>query len=340
MFFLSLFFSLTRRPAFDLAKWQGLATSCGFLLPLCPNAWCWGAVMTFALCVNASLFVRWRRRRAEFCAARAFAAGPRESVSHAGAAEVAARTGFSYYVLSSCLCIWSMFILTYVLSCFVRLSGLDPHESPSWPFCVDAVVDLIAKLVYAAVIVDAHGSLFDSAALNERRLDELRELMAVVWTASSDALAVSVQHPVGRNAIRVETSVSPMALAMLRSPRAVEGGGGAVKPSYSSSELQVMRFNYETESHETESPITTSWAHGADSGADVSTRTLLEGSAEISGFAELIRRAWRVQLEESNILLHTFTKNDESVLECEATVMRLGPNRMVRFYKLASTWKK
>lgn len=68
-----------------------------------------------------------------------------------------------------------------------------------------------------------HGSLFDSAALAESRLDELRDLMAVVWTASSDALAISVRHrdaeTEGAPVSRVETCVSPTAEAMLAPSR-------------------------------------------------------------------------------------------------------------------------
>ena len=323
-----------RRPAFDLAIWQGLSTSCGFLLPLCPNFVCWGLAMMFALAVNFALILRWRRRRADFVAARAFAAAPRESVLHAGAAEVSARIGFSYYLLSSCLCIWSLFFVTYVAYCVAKVSGLETRVAPSWPFCVNAVVDFIAKLGYSAVIVDAHGSLFDSAALSERRLDELRELMSVVWTASSDALAVSVRHPVGREGkIRVETSVSPMAEGMLWSPGAGEDAAKPPSASGCSSELQVMRFDYESESCAGDFvPMTNIWAKGAATYDGDGPRCT--GSADNSGFTELIRRAWLIQptetlLNESSILIHELAKTDGSIIECESTVTRLGPNRLV-----------
>ena len=40
-----------------------------------------------------------------------------------------------------------------------QLPADDPRAAaPQWPFVLDAVVDLAAKLLYAAVIVDAHGA--------------------------------------------------------------------------------------------------------------------------------------------------------------------------------------
>ena len=95
--------------------------------------------------------------------------------------------------------------------------------------------------------MDAHGSLFDSAALAGSRLDELRDLMAVVWTASSDALAISVRH---RNAqaegvpvIRVETSVIPTAEAMLTLDGTCTGVNGAcANAGGGPADWKLMRF--------------------------------------------------------------------------------------------------
>ena len=237
------------------------------------------------------LFPRWFARRAAFRTSRAAVhaagtvAGRGASITLVDATDHAARVSLSYHLLTTCVCVWTLFVLTFFLAGLAKYSGWDRRESPSWPFCVDAAVDLVAKLLYASLIVraaashttvrfvlfprtlgsfflresrisdlggqcsnvlsdgrvsfledsfhrthsrglvhpfeahslkpfesskyhqvDAHGALFDSAELSERRLEELRGLMSIVWTASSDALAVSVRHHG-----RVETSVSPTA---------------------------------------------------------------------------------------------------------------------------------
>ena len=190
----------------------------------------------------------------------------------------------------------SVFVITYFLACAAKLSWLDERAAPAWPFCVDAAVDILAKLVYSSWIVDAHGSLLGSAELSEQQFGELRELMSAVWTVSSDALAVSVRRSVGHASVRVETSVSPTAVAMLLNAELETFGGFgdaallSVAVAGSRTGLRLMRFHYDDNTPAGDLlPVSAVWPCAAADGADARSRA---GSAETSGFAELIRRAW------------------------------------------------
>ena len=314
--------------------------------------------MLFSLVMYFSLFPLWCRRRSAFVETRKFARATRDLITRVDLADVAARVAFSYYLLSSCICIWTVFVVTFFFAGAAKLSGLETREAPSWPFCVDAAVDLLAKLLYSALIVDAHGSLFDSAELSERRLEELRDLLHVVWTASSDALAVSVRYrdlgPEG--VVRVDTSVSPTVEAMMFTDSSKEGDLFLKKETRKTAhsmvaalhgdkrarpEWQVMRFSY-ADCHASSSQNASAAAEANTSTAtwertqgDEAETRMRADSAETSGFAALTRRAWRSvdktgqELYESRRLVHKLIKNDGSLVECEATVTHLGLDRLV-----------
>ena len=52
---------------------------------------------------------------------------------------------------------------------------------------------VLSKVLFLTVIVEVHRAIFDPQARTERRLDELRRLMAAVWESSSDVIAISVR---------------------------------------------------------------------------------------------------------------------------------------------------
>lgn len=66
-------------------------------------------------------------------------------------------------------------------------------------------MDLVAKILYMALILEAHAAAFDEAKRANRRLAELKNTMSVVWENSSDTIAISVRKSSGS----VTTMVSP-----------------------------------------------------------------------------------------------------------------------------------
>lgn len=89
-----------------------------------------------------------------------------------------------------------------------------------------------------------------------------------------------------------------------------------------------MRFSYDDDDADaikkgglSFSPTTAVWAPAAAYDADVRR---CAGSADTSGFTELIRRAWQIEPtgepNESSLLVHGLKKTDGSIVECEAIV--------------------
>mmetsp|Transcript_27517 Transcript_27517/g.98207 ORF Transcript_27517/g.98207 Transcript_27517/m.98207 type:complete len:726 (+) Transcript_27517:481-2658(+) len=299
--------------AVRLAAMGALSTSCGFLLPLARGPREWGALMTLSCVLYVALFPRLWRRRASCVAAQKRREAARDTLHHADAVDAASRVEMSYALLTCCCIIWTTFVIIYFFASVAKWTGWDSREAPAWPFVCDVVVDLLSKLLYAAVIVDAHSALFDEDAVGARRLRELRGLVAAVWAASSDILAVSVRHRLADGRVRVDTAVSPRADALLAGQKAPCGTVPKPKWPGASDDIPATTITYEE----------------GGPGAAV----LAAAAAESSGFAGLVRRAWLVEpvspAEKSFRMAHELERADGTKLSAEASVTRLGPDRMV-----------
>ncbi|KAJ1451526.1 hypothetical protein M885DRAFT_620697 [Pelagophyceae sp. CCMP2097] len=299
--------------AVRLAATQAGSTACGFLLPLARGPREWGALMTLSCVLYVALFPRLWRRRASCVAAQKRREAARDTLHHADAVDAASRVEMSYALLTCCCIIWTTFVIIYFFASVAKWTGWDSREAPAWPFVCDVVVDLLSKLLYAAVIVDAHSALFDEDAVGARRLRELRGLVAAVWAASSDILAVSVRHRLADGRVRVDTAVSPRADALLAGQKAPCGTVPKPKWPGASDDIPATTITYEE----------------GGPGAAV----LAAAAAESSGFAGLVRRAWLVEpvspAEKSFRMAHELERADGTKLSAEASVTRLGPDRMV-----------
>eukprot|EP00588_Corethron_pennatum_P033791 CAMPEP_0194349780 /NCGR_PEP_ID=MMETSP0171-20130528/107281_1 /TAXON_ID=218684 /ORGANISM="Corethron pennatum, Strain L29A3" /LENGTH=800 /DNA_ID=CAMNT_0039117273 /DNA_START=44 /DNA_END=2444 /DNA_ORIENTATION=+ len=72
-------------------------------------------------------------------------------------------------------------------------------------------MDVTMKVLYMNIILETHHMIFDDSARSERRLDELRRMMSVVWESSSDVIAISVR---GATNGEITTMVSPTYLKL------------------------------------------------------------------------------------------------------------------------------
>ena len=66
-------------------------------------------------------------------------------------------------------------------------------RNPAANMMAECLLDVVSKVLFLIVIVEVHHAIFDPHARTERRLDELRQLMAAVWESSSDVVAISVR---------------------------------------------------------------------------------------------------------------------------------------------------
>ncbi|KAJ1448541.1 hypothetical protein M885DRAFT_623342 [Pelagophyceae sp. CCMP2097] len=332
-----------------LAASQSASTFCGYLLPLCASQASWGALVTLSFVFFAALAPKWLQRRRLCREAHACADAARDSAEHADAASLAARIDMSFYLLSACCVAWSGFVFVFFAHAGARFTGVDTRDAPVWPFVLDAVIDVGAKLVYAAIIVDMHGALYDSATQRSAlRLKELQSIVAIVWSASSDTLAVSERH-VGGGRSYVDTAVSPTADMLLGQEAGGTGCGWGAPWPYAESQaaethagspadILAVRFSYRD--GEPAGPLVRSRAlwqpsvhrREAMDGCDDDSRCQTQPSAaEASGFAELIRRAWLLK-PEADVelrLTHDLFRADGVRMQVEAKVTRIGSWRLV-----------
>lgn len=109
--------------------------------------------------------------------------------------EIYSRSSLSLKLLCTCTFLWTALVSSYFLSTvgpmvFPTVGWL---QDSSLTMVSECFMDVCAKVLYMSVIVDVHDAVFDQGKRAERRLEELRQMMAVVWDNSSDVIGISVR---------------------------------------------------------------------------------------------------------------------------------------------------
>jgi len=178
---------------------QGLSTLCGFIFPFCPGFKSWMFCMLLScalfLVIYYRLLVGTRRHRRMVCGT---------SVDEI---ELYSRSSLSLKLLRTCTFLWTALVLSYFLSTVgpIAFPNVELLQDGSLTMVSECVMDVAAKYLYMFIIVDVHDHVFDQGARAERRLEELRQMMAVVWDSSSDVIGISVRSVNGT----VTTMLSP-----------------------------------------------------------------------------------------------------------------------------------
>lgn len=110
--------------------------------------------------------------------------------------EIYNRSLLSLKLLGTCTFLWTVLVCTYFFSAvgptvFPTLE--DRIDVSALTMVGECTMDVVAKVLYMFIIVDVHDQVFDQSARAERRLEELRQMMAVVWDNSSDVIGISVR---------------------------------------------------------------------------------------------------------------------------------------------------
>lgn len=179
---------------------ESISTFCGFLFPFCNNLMLWSFVMSISCSFYLTIIFRFFEKRRLF---RTVKRG--RSVDEV---ELYDRARMSLSLHGMCCITWTGITLMY----FVTSAGhlIVPRNwsifyDPAVTMIGECFMDLVAKILYMALILEAHVAAFDEAKRANRRLAELRNTMSVVWENSSDTIAISVRKPSGN----VTTMISP-----------------------------------------------------------------------------------------------------------------------------------
>ena len=167
---------------------QGFSTLCGLIFPFCPGLKSW----TFFMVVSCLLFfVIFYRLKCKINSHRKMAMG-----SSVDEIEIYNRSLLSLKLLGTCTFLWTVLVCTYFFSTVgptVFPSLEDKVDVEALTMVGECTMDVVAKVLYMFIIVDVHDQVFDQSARAERRLEELRQMMAVVWDNSSDVIGISVR---------------------------------------------------------------------------------------------------------------------------------------------------
>jgi len=184
------------------AATQGVAVFLGLLFPFCPGLKSWMLCIVTACCLYLTNYPRMWKRRREI---------PHTLHENATVEEVerfnSAKIALKLRYLTTA--VWSLIVgLYFVSSVFAPMFAPEGHilRSSSLNMACECFFDVLSKVLFLVVIVDVHHAVFDANARLERRLDELRKLMAKVWESSSDVIAISVRSSPNSSA---STMLSP-----------------------------------------------------------------------------------------------------------------------------------
>eukprot|EP00304_Pavlova_gyrans_P016369 CAMPEP_0206033094 /NCGR_PEP_ID=MMETSP1466-20131121/393_1 /ASSEMBLY_ACC=CAM_ASM_001126 /TAXON_ID=44452 /ORGANISM="Pavlova gyrans, Strain CCMP608" /LENGTH=1216 /DNA_ID=CAMNT_0053407257 /DNA_START=46 /DNA_END=3696 /DNA_ORIENTATION=+ len=173
------------RDPLSLATLMGLSAGCGLVFPFCTNYWVWAFVMCFSFVTYFALFPRLARRRRIYRESVESCSCPND-VSQVVANKVSA------HLLTRCSVMWTIITAEYCVVWFAAVYLGDDFARegrPQWPFVLDALTDVAAKLIYAHVIACAHHHLPLEAERQNVRW--IRDAMDIVWTTSRDVILLS-----------------------------------------------------------------------------------------------------------------------------------------------------
>ena len=179
---------------------ESISTFCGFIFPFCDNLIVWSVTMIISCVFYSTIIFRYFEKRRLF---RTVKRG--RSVDEI---ELYDRARMSLSLHGMCCVAWTgitfMYFITSAGHFFVPKSWTLFHDT-AVTMIGECFMDLVAKILYMALILEAHVAAFDEAKRANRRLAELRNTMSVVWENSSDTIAISVRKASGN----VSTMISP-----------------------------------------------------------------------------------------------------------------------------------
>ncbi len=167
---------------------QSVSCVFGLVFPFCPGIISWSCSMFCAVATFMPIFPRLHQKY------QIFKATPKGSSFME--TERYHRHRYSYELMVLCAIIWTVLVVAFMMNAYVHVTlpiG-HPFRPYSLAMYVDAGFDVLAKFLYMRHIMDTHKAVFQSEGLAQRQLAELRRLMSVLWSSSSDLIVLSIKH--------------------------------------------------------------------------------------------------------------------------------------------------
>lgn len=327
-----------------------LSTVCGVMLPFCQSMYSFVAVVMFSLLFYSSIFVRLYERRQRF-----------NQTKHGGSVEDREsqdRVRISLRLLETCAVLWTLLVVMR-LTCF-PLFLYAPRgtiwSSPALPAIIEACFEITSKVWYMHLTVQVHDMVCDKTGRVTRRLEELRNMMTVIWANSSDIVVLIVG---GQD--RVNAVVSPKFLQMERKMHTAttihnheDSTSSADEMEFDDERKVALVFGFKTNSRsgdfslstmDLSKPITridienieTDGGDGYMEGCHFS-RLPFKKCKNVVAMAKLLKKAWRSKAQESLILQDFYGVNpmgmqEEKKIKFEAKASKLDSKAIIVFLR-------
>jgi hypothetical protein len=195
---------LELRSSYQLSFCQGLSTLCGLVFPFCSNVWSYGLVLIISVSLFSTILYRLQ-------SSKKILQTMTPGNTH-GEKELYVWAQMSHQLLRSCAILWSVLVVAYFIYTFgpILLPSIQLFRLTWFTMLVEATIDVLYKAIYMLIIVDVHERIFDPKARTNRRLEDLRQMIGVVWYNSSDVICISVKGGSGD----VTTLLSPTYLRL------------------------------------------------------------------------------------------------------------------------------
>jgi hypothetical protein len=310
--------------AYYLGLSQGLSTFCGWVFPLCPGPISWCTCMA----ISCALFsVLWSRLILRSRAFQAMEVGQTLSEN-----ENYNWTRLSLGLLRTCTYVWSMLVVVFFL-CAVG-PNIFPNNrvlnTPGLSMMLESTLDVVFKAIYLLIVIDVHDTIFDPVARSERRLEELRQMLSVVWDNSSDVIGISVRSAMGD----VTTMLSPTYMKIYSDMHNADTDGPGSTKSWRALAFQLNASSLNGDRTPTPSNVFNMDMRGLNSGkrheAWAESSTL--SKVELVSMARLVVKAWKTDPNDKRtLLMHDLARARKPVtnIRCEANITRLEENALV-----------
>jgi hypothetical protein len=235
------------------------------------------------------------------------------------------RARMSYRLMALCTSVWTILVAFYFFAWFAKLTAIESSiwASTSSIFFLDTFFEALSKVLYLAIVLDTHNLVFDEGQRSARRLEELRQMMSVLWDCSSDLVAISVK---GWNR-NITTILNPAFLKL-------EG----------LQDLRIRAVIFEQREEEFTTPVTKTnrGAEQIDEGDRRQYWFQYEGGEKIyisepnvhaglkislNSIAELMVKSWTNHNDP--LILHNLISRGDVVIPCEAKITKLESNALV-----------
>ena len=176
------------RTALMYSLCQSVSCVFGLIFPYCPGVISWSIAIFWSCAAWAPIFPRLHYKY------KIFRATPKGGSF--AEMERYNRHKYSYELMLLCAMLWSFLVFAYFANGYAHVMLPEGHflRPYSLAMYVDAAFDVMAKSLYMRQIMDTHRAVFESEGLAQRQLVELRRLMSVLWSSSSDMIVLSIKH--------------------------------------------------------------------------------------------------------------------------------------------------